>query len=163
MSNKQTTISKDVANKKLIVVREFDAPLEAVWKAWTDRELLDLWWAPKPWKAKTKSMDFREGGSWLYSMVGPDGTEQWCRADYTKVIPNKQFIGDDGFCDENGKMTHDFPGMHWDAVFSATETGTKVEIAITFASKEDMDKIIEMGFEVGFTSAHGNLDEVLAK
>ncbi len=70
MSNKQTTISKDAANKKLIVVREFDAPLEQVWKAWTDKDILDKWWAPKPWKAKTKSMDFREGGAWLYSMGG---------------------------------------------------------------------------------------------
>ena len=70
MSNKQTTISKDAANKKLIVVREFDAPLEEVWKAWTEKDLLDQWWAPKPWKAKTKTMDFREGGIWLYSMVG---------------------------------------------------------------------------------------------
>ncbi len=65
MSNKQTTISKDAANKKLIVVREFDAPLEEVWKAWTDSNILDKWWAPKPWKAKTKTMDFREGGLWL--------------------------------------------------------------------------------------------------
>ncbi len=69
MSNKQTTISKDAANKKLIVVREFDAPLEQVWKAWTDSNILDKWWAPKPWKAKTKSMDFREGGTWLYSLM----------------------------------------------------------------------------------------------
>lgn len=73
MSNKQTTIAKDAANKKLIVVREFDAPLAEVWKAWTDSSILDQWWAPKPWKAKTKTMDFREGGTWLYSMVGPDG------------------------------------------------------------------------------------------
>lgn len=72
MSNKQTTISKDAANKKLIVVREVDAPLEDVWKAWTDSNILDQWWAPKPWRAKTKTMDFREGGMWLYSMVGPD-------------------------------------------------------------------------------------------
>ncbi len=51
MSNKQTTISKDAANKKLIVVREFDAPLEEVWRAWTDSKILDKWWAPKPWRA----------------------------------------------------------------------------------------------------------------
>ena len=82
MSNNQTTITKDVANKKLIVVREFDAPPEEVWKAWTEKELLDIWWAPKPWRAQTKTMDFREGGAWLYSMVGPDGTESYCRVDY---------------------------------------------------------------------------------
>jgi hypothetical protein len=41
--------------------------------------------------------------------------------------------------------------------------GTKVEVEITFATQADMEKIIEMGFEVGFTAAHGNLDELLAK
>lgn len=163
MSNKQTTISKDAANKKLIVVREFDAPLEEVWRAWTDSEVLDKWWAPKPWRAETKTMDFREGGFWLYCMVGPDGPGMWCRADFTKVVPNKSYSGDDAFCDENGNITHDIPGMHWDSKFSATDTGTKVEVEITFASDADMQKIIEMGFEEGFTAAHGNLDEVLKK
>ena len=163
MSNKQTTISKDVANKKIIVTREFDAPLEEVWKAWTDSNVLDTWWAPKPWKAKTKTMDFKEGGRWLYSMVGPDGSDQWCRLDYKKIVPNKQFIAEDAFCDENGNSTQAFPNMHWENEFIKTETGTKVEIEITFASEEDMKKIIEMGFEAGFTAAHGNLDEILAK
>jgi uncharacterized protein YndB with AHSA1/START domain len=163
MSNKQTTITKDAANKKLIVVREFDAPIEEVWKAWTDKDVLDQWWAPKPWKAKTKSMDFREGGTWLYSMVGPDGTETYCRADFKRVVENKSYTGDDGFCDENGNITHDFPQMHWNVNFSATNTGTKVDIEITFDSEADMEKVIEMGFKEGFTAAHGNLDEILKK
>lgn len=163
MSNKQTTISKDAANKKIIVVREFDAPLEEVWKAWTDSNIMDQWWAPKPYQAKTKTMDFREGGHWLYSMVGPDGNESFCRADFKTIVENKSYTAEDAFCDENGKITHEIPGMHWKNEFSATDTGTKVEVEITFASEADMQKIIEMGFEVGFTAAHGNLDEVLAK
>ena len=163
MSNKQTTIAKDAAGKKLIAVREFDAPPEEVWKAWTEKDILDKWWAPKPWQAKTKTMDFREGGTWLYSMAGPDGTESFCRADFKTIVQNKSYTGDDAFCDENGNITHDIPGMHWKSEFSATDTGTKVRVEITFDSEEDMEKIIEMGFEEGFTAAHGNLDELLAK
>ena len=161
MSNKQTSISKDAANNKLIVIREFDAPLEEVWKAWTDSTLLDQWWAPKPYRAKTKMMDFREGGHWLYSMVGPDGSETYCREDFKTIIPHKSFIADDSFCDENGNITSEMPGMHWKNEFSSTGTGTKVEVEVTFDSQADMNKIIEMGFEVGFTAAHGNLDELL--
>ena len=86
---KQTEITKDEANKKLFVVREFEAPLDLVWKAWTDSKLLDKWWAPKPWQARTQSMDFREGGSWLYSMVGPEGDQSFCRCDYFTIIPEK--------------------------------------------------------------------------
>jgi uncharacterized protein YndB with AHSA1/START domain len=163
IANNQTKVSKDVANKKIVVVREFDAPLEQVWKAWTDKDILDQWWAPKPWKAKTKSMDFREGGTWLYSMVGPDGTESYCRADFKTIVEKGSYSGDDAFCDENGNITSDPPGMHWFCKFSSMGTGTKVDVEITFATEADMEKIIEMGFEEGFTAAHGNLDELLAK
>ena len=51
---KQTIITKDLANKKLFVIREFEGTPEQVWEAWTESELLDKWWAPKPWKAKQK-------------------------------------------------------------------------------------------------------------
>ena len=163
MSNKKTTISKDAANKKLIVVREFDAPLAEVWKAWTQKDILDMWWAPKPWKAKTKTMDFREGGHWLYSMVGPDGTESYCRVDYKTIVDNKSFVSEDAFCDENGNINNDIPGMHWKNEFTSTDTGTKVVVGVSFDSEADMEKIIEMGFEAGFTAAHGNLDELLVK
>ena len=164
MSNKQTTIFKDAANKKIIVVREFDAPPAEVWKAWTDSKILDQWWAPKPWQAKTKTMDFREGGFWLYSMAGPDGAEMWSRADYKTIVENKSFIADDSFCDENGNINDNFLGSsRWKNEFSATDTGTKVKIEMIFANEADMNKLVEMGFEQGFTSAHSNLDELLQK
>ena len=52
--------------------------------------------------------------------------------------------------------------MHWQVAFSPTAGGTRVQVVITFRSEEDMQKIVEMGFEEGFTAAHGNLDELLA-
>ncbi|PSR54519.1 ATPase [Adhaeribacter arboris] len=159
-NNKQTVIAKDLANKKLKVVREFAAPLEQVWKAWTESNLLDLWWAPKPWKAKTKSMDFREGGFWLYCMEGPDGTQSWARADFQTIVPQKSFTAVDSFCDENGNKNADFPSMHWKNEFNSISSGTKVEIEISFTDEADMTKILEMGFEEGFTAALGNLDEL---
>jgi len=160
---KKTVITKDAENKKLVVIREFDAPLEKVWSAWTNPELLDQWWAPKPWKAKTKTMDFREGGYWLYCMEGPDGTQSWARADFGHIEENKSFIAADSFCDENGNKTDALPGMHWKNEFSKTPSGTTVRVEITFSATADMEKIIEMGFEQGFTAAHENLDELLAQ
>ena len=162
-ATKETMISKDLANKKLFVVREFDAPLEQVWEAWTQSNLLDQWWAPKPWKAITKTMDFREGGLWLYYMEGPEGEQQYCRADYKSIDPPRSFTLTDAFCDENGNPTGELPSMHWKNVFSETGSGTKVEVEITFQSEADLEKIVEMGFKEGFTAAHSNLDELLAK
>ena len=163
IATKETIYTKDAANKKLSVVREFDAPVEKVWKAWTESELLDQWWAPKPWKANTQSMDFREGGAWLYYMEGPDGTRHYCRDDYETIVPNKSYTALDAFCDENGKVTTEFPRMHWKVVFNQSANGTKVDVEITYDSEADMEKIIEMGFKEVFAAAHTNLDELLAK
>jgi uncharacterized protein YndB with AHSA1/START domain len=163
MTKQQTLVSKDPANNKLVVVREFAAPVEQVWKAWTESNLLDQWWAPRPWKAETKTMDFREGGFWLYCMNGPDGTQSWSRADYKTIDPQKSFTGVDAFCDETGKVNPDLPSMHWRTEFSPTATGTKVEVEITFSSASDLEKILEMGFQEGFTAALSNLDELLGK
>jgi uncharacterized protein YndB with AHSA1/START domain len=145
----------------MLAAREFDAPLEQVWKAWTERELLDQWWAPRPWKAVTQSMDFREDGTWLYYMEGPDGSRHYCRADYKTIVPKKSYTGLDAFCDENGTINEDFPRMKWKVEFSSTKTGTKVDVEITFASAVDLGKIVEMGFKEGFSMAHTNLDELL--
>lgn len=159
----KTIFTRDLPQKKVNVVREFAAPLAQVWKAWTDPELLDQWWAPEPWKAVTKTMDFKSGGHWLYYMKGPDGTQSYCRADYKNIQPLKSYESIDAFCDENGEINKDFPRMNWKTQFSESPKGTKVEIEITYDSVEDLLKIAELGFEEGFTAAHGNLDRLLAK
>jgi uncharacterized protein YndB with AHSA1/START domain len=159
--NKETVYTKDAASKKIHVERDFEAPVDKVWKAWTTPQLLDQWWAPKPWKANTISQDFREGGRWLYYMEGPDGTRHYCLADYSTIIPGKRFVGDDAFCDEKGNKNNDMPSMHWDVQFLPVEGGTKVKVEISFTSEEELEKIIEMGFKEGFAAAHNNLDDLL--
>ena len=158
-----TLVSKDLANKKLHVVREFNAPLEKVWKAWTESALLDKWWAPRPWKAETKTLDFREGGLWLYCMVGPDGTRHWCRVDFKTIAAQKSFTSTAVFSDDKGNRDNSFPAMHWSIVFIPTTTGSKVEVRISFDNEADLQKILEMGFEAGFSMGLGNLDELLAE
>src|ERR1700744_6381499 len=159
--NNETVFSKDLANKKMHVTRSFDAPVDKVWRAWTESEILDKWWAPKPWRAETKSMDFSNGGLWLYAMVSPEGEKHWCRVDIKSADPGKGFSSKSGFCDEDGNLSDAAPVMHWDVEFIATATGTNVEIDITFDSEADLEKIVQMGFQQGFTMGLGNLDELL--
>jgi uncharacterized protein YndB with AHSA1/START domain len=158
-----TQIAKDLKNKKVTIRREFDAPVHLVWKAWTESELLDQWWAPKPWMARTKSLYFKDGGSWLYAMIGPDGTSMWNLVEFSAVRKEQGFQAVSTFCDEHGKKNADFPVMYWKNLFTGMGSDTLVEVEISFNREVDMEQIIAMGFEAGFTSALGNLDELLAK
>lgn len=151
----------DKENKKIKVKREFASSITKVWSAWTERNLLDQWWAPKPWQTETKTMDFKEGGHWLYAMVGPDGSKHWCRADYKSIDTLKSFSGLDAFCDENGNVNETFPRSLWLNEFIDSSNSTIVNIEITYNELSDLEKIIELGFKEGFTMALKNLDELL--
>ena len=160
---KQTIYNIAPVCNQISVEREFDGLLDQIWSAWTEPELLDQWWAPLPFKAVTKSMDFREGGRWHYYMLGPSGEQFWCMVNYLKIEPQNRFTGDDLFCDEQGNPNNDLPTMHWDMSFILVNNTTKVSVKIDFKSKDDLEKIVSMGFKEGFSMAHENLDRLLEK
>lgn len=160
ISRNETKIKQEGATK-LVVTRTFNAERSKVWRAWTESSLLDQWWAPKPWKAETKTMEFAEGGRWLYAMVGPEGEKHWACVDYKTIDAQNSFTATDAFCDENGVPSGEMPSMDWHNTFTATGNATDVVIEITFDSEESLNTIIQMGFKEGFSMGLGNLDELL--
>lgn len=162
-NNNSTKIVRDLPNRKILVTRYFDADLEDVWKAWTETELLDQWWSPKPWKMETKSMDFREGGSWVYAMVGPDGTRHWSKANFTMIKSEKSFKYSCYFVDENENILDVVSSMNWYVQFSTSGEGTMINVELSFNNDQDVNKMIEMGFEGGFSMGLDNLNELLIK
>jgi Uncharacterized conserved protein len=155
-------IEKDLENKRIKVTRYFNAAPELVWKAWTESELLDQWWAPKPWRAETKRMNFKDGGQWLYAMVGPDGSKHWSRVDFNNIKPEKGFEARACFSDENGIQNNDMPTLYWNNQFLPEGKGTIVIAEISFTNEVDFETIIKMGFEGGFTMGLNNLAELIA-
>jgi len=153
------TVNKE--NNTVNVEREFAAGIDLVWDAWTKSEILDQWWAPKPYKNVTKLMDFREGGMWLYYMISPQNEKHWCKNDYLKIDPKNSYTGLDAFCDENGVTNKDFPRTQWTNTFSESNNITLVTIVAQYESLMDIEKIIEMGFKEGFTMALENLEAYL--
>ncbi len=152
----------DKVKTTIHVKREFDAELELVWDAWTNPEILDQWWAPKPYRNQTKSMDFREGGTWHYAMTSPENNTHWCRADYQKIDTVKNYSCLDAFCDETGKINTHMPRTHWNVGFKIDQDKTLVSIDLKYNSLEDLETVIKMGMKEGFSMALGNLDQYLA-
>jgi uncharacterized protein YndB with AHSA1/START domain len=150
----------DKATKTVSINREFDADLSLVWDAFTKAEILDQWWAPKPWASKTKVMNFEVGGRRFYAMVGPDGQERWAVQKYTSISPKTNFKFLNAFADKNENP--ELPGSDWDFNFSEHNATTKVNISIYNESLARMEKMIEMGFTEGFKMTLNNLENLLA-
>lgn len=159
-SNLLFDFSVDKKNNTVNIKREFEANLELVWEAWTNPEILDQWWAPKPWVSKTKYMDFTVGGRRFYAMVSPEGQEHWSVQEYTSISPKTNFKMLNAFADKD--ENRDLPGSDWDLNFSEQNGTTTVHISIYNESRERMEKMIEMGFKEGFTMTLNELDTLLS-
>jgi len=160
MNNLLFNFTVDKATKTALINREFDADLSLVWDAFTKQEILDQWWAPKPWASRTKVMNFEVGGRRFYAMVSPEGQEHWSVQKYTSISPKTNFKFLNAFADENENPQ--LPGSEWDLTFTEQNGTTKVSVSIYNESLERMEKMIEMGFKEGFTMTMKNLEELLA-
>lgn len=147
--------------KTVVITAEFDAERDLVWDAYTKPELLDQWWAPKPFRSRTKVMEFREGGRRFYAMVNPAGAERWSVQKYTSISPKTNFKFFNAFADENENL--ELPGSDWDLNFDEHDRTTTVSISIYNESLERLERMIEMGFKEGIAATHEQLKELLTK
>ena len=148
-------------NKTVVITAEFYAGRDLVWDAYTKAELLDQWWAPKPYSSRTKDMTFEEGGRRLYAMVSPEGQEGWILQQYKTIKPKSQFTLFNAFADENANPQ--LPGSDWEFNFSESGGKTAVPISIYIESLERLERMIEMGFKEGTAAQLTNLTELLER
>ena len=152
----------DKTTKTVLITMEFDTELSLVWDAFTKPELLDQWYAPKPWTSKTKYMDFHVGGRRFYAMVSPEGQERWAIQKYTFISPKTNFKMFNVFADKDENP--ELPGSDWNLNFSE-ESGpdgyrTKVSISIYNESLERLESLLE-GFKIGMAMTYENLKNLL--
>lgn len=164
-SNLLFDFTVDSENKTVCIQREFNTPLNLVWQAWTNPEILDQWCAPNPYKTETKTMDFRKGGFWHYAIVSPDGTKHWSRYDYKKIEPQKSITELRTFSDESGTFNPDFPATECTITFNEipTDAGSKTHVTMIekYGSPEMFEKMSSVSHKKGFSSHLKNLDKLL--
>lgn len=146
--------------KTVTITKEFEAGLSLVWDAYTNAELLDQWWAPKPFASRTKVMDFTVGGKRFYAMVSPEGAERWVLQKYTSITPKTNFKLFNTFADADENL--ELPGSDWDLKFSEQDGKTTVHVSIYNESLERLERMVEMGFKEGTAAQLQNLEELLA-
>jgi len=88
----------------IVITRIFQAPVEWVWKAWTDQEIIEQWWGTIGHRSKYVCMEFQEGGKFFLDMEGADGSIFWRTGIYEKIIPHKKIVCTDSFADKDGNI-----------------------------------------------------------
>jgi len=148
----------DKTANTVFVNREFAAELSLVWDAFTKQEILDQWWAPKPWLSKTKYMNFEVGGRRFYAMCSPEGEEHWSIQEFIEISPKTNFKTVNLFADN---INSDFPSSEWNLDFNETNGVTTVKIIIKHKTLSDLEQHIQMGFKEGFTMTLNFLTQLL--
>lgn len=140
------------------VTRNFDAPLPLVWKAWTEAEILDQWWAPEGWKSSTKTMEFIEGGKRHYLMQGPENFEMWGITSYNTIQHHSKYSGNEYSADEKAVISKDLPPSDYHITFFDEGETTKIEHHTTYETEEQLKQSLEYGFKEGMLGAFERLD-----
>ena len=162
MNNLQFGFTVDKSANSVLITREFNAELSLVWDAFTKQELLDQWWAPKPFASKTKAMNFEVGGRRFYAMVLPEGGEHWGLQKYTLINPMTKIKWLSSFADKDENINTELPTSEWELNFSEQNGITKVSIVIKHKTLADIEKLIQMGFKEGFTMTLNELENILS-
>ncbi|MBV9117593.1 MAG: SRPBCC family protein [Acetobacteraceae bacterium] len=121
------------SDRELVLTRLIDAPRAAVFRAWTDPDLLKRWFAPRPYTTPVAELDVRPGGASLVVMRSPDGREMSNRGVYLDVVENERLVFTDAYTqawepsqkpfmtviltfeDEGGRTRYTARVRHWTA------------------------------------------------
>lgn len=145
--------------KKIEVTRTFYAPVEMVWKVWTDPELVKRWWGPKHYISPFAKIDFQEGSKSIVSMKAPKemgGQEFYSVWEYVKIIPLKSIELIQSLSDKDGNKTDpvklgmpsDFPIDIKTVVTFKEVTHSKTEMTVTeYANFGTISNFAQIGLE----------------
>ncbi len=144
--------------RAIIGVREFDAPRDLVFSAWTDPGHLAQWWGPNGFTTTTRSFDFRPGGVWRFVMHGPDGRDYQNRITFEEIVPPQRIVYRHG----DGS---DVEPVQFRQTVTFEDTGGRTRIVwwSDFPSTAERDRVIkEYGAAEGLTQTMARLGEYVA-
>lgn len=144
----------DNTNRTVTIKRTFDAPIELVWKAWTEPEHIVQWWSPKGTETKIIEHEFSVGGKWKYAMPMPNGQEFIAEGTYTEIVELKKIISKADF----KPMTE---GVEIQSLFEKDGDKTHFTFNVVHPTEEYKIQQEKMGILNGWGSVFSRLDELL--
>lgn len=140
-------------SNELHLTRVYDAPVAAVWDAWTDPEQVAQWWGPRGFTITTHSKDLRPGGHWRYTMHGPDGVDYANVTNYLEVEKHKKLVYDHGGNDERK------PLFRVTVLFSESGGKTTMDMTMSLPTPEAAEQTRQFIKKAGGESTWDRLAE----
>lgn len=157
-----TELTSHVNGKQVTITRDFQAPQDLVYRAFTEAEQIVKWWGPVGFTTRVTTMDVRPGGIWHYCMSSAEWGDAWGLATYIEVSPTDRLVYTDAFSDESGTINPDLPVSTTVTTFAGQDGRTTVTMVTDYATEADLQQVLEMGVLEGVGSQFGRLDELLA-
>jgi uncharacterized protein YndB with AHSA1/START domain len=147
------------ADDRILITREFDAPRDLVYKAFTTPELVKRWWAGKRGEVTSAEIDLRVGGAWRYVMVAQGGFEVAFHGSYREIVPNERVVSTEVY--EGAPVPDpDASATLNTATFTEVDGRTLLEVLVECPSREVRDAIIDSGMEGGMQESMDALEQV---
>ncbi len=156
-----TSVDTDYDNLTITLVADFDAPIQQVWKLWSDPRKLERWWGPPTDPATVEKHDLSPGGAVAYFMTGPDGESSRGMWRVKAVDPPTSLEFTDAFADTDGRPMADMPVSTVTVQLTKRDGGTRMEMRLMLESREDMEKLLSTGVAEGLRQAVGQMDALL--
>jgi uncharacterized protein YndB with AHSA1/START domain len=155
------SVDTDYDSLNITLIAHFDSPIDEVWQLWSDPRKLERWWGPPGYPATVEKHDLRPEGEVAYLMTGPDGDTHRGAWRVTSVDPPTTLQFTDHFADSDGAPLADEPTSNVAVRLAERDGGTRMELRMTFETREDMQRIVEMGTVEGLRDAVGQMDGLL--
>jgi uncharacterized protein YndB with AHSA1/START domain len=150
-------MNKTSESKDIRIQRVYDAPLQAVWDAWTDPAQVAQWWGPRGFSITTHSKDLRNGGHWNYTMHGPDGTDWPNKTTYLEVVPLAKLVYDHGANDEQPAL------FRVTVLFAEVDGKTQMDMTMSLDSVEQAMQTRQFIKQAGGNATWDRLAEYLGE
>jgi uncharacterized protein YndB with AHSA1/START domain len=150
-------MSEQDTSNTIHIERLYDAPVQAVWDAWTDTDQVAQWWGPRGFTITTHGKDLRPGGRWEYTMHGPDGVDYPNNTVYLEVVPLERLVYDQGVSDGQPAM------FRVTVEFSEVDGRTRMAMSMTMPTPEATARTRHVIKHFGGNTTWDRLAEYLAK
>jgi len=157
-NTRNPTVVTTPGDTEIRIEREFDAPRELVFEAYTDPELLTEWLGPRRLKMTVQEMDVRSGGAYRYTHTDEEGRSFVFFGEFREVDPPSSVV--QTFQWEGNDAPPSLDRVEFEQLDGDR---TRIVITSSFDSREDRDAILEAGMERGVREGYEQLDELLAR